>query len=154
AGALTKGGTGLVVLTNNTNSFTGTTTVGAGNLRVTSNGALGGTIAEQQTFAVTSTGDGSFTITYNGQVTGALAYTGTTPPTAAAVAAALNLLPSILGTGGLVTVTSSNPAGPTTTYTVTFGGTLAGADVTQISAINVTAPVTVSTAIATPVNGS
>ena len=51
-------------------------------------------------------------------------------------------------------MTSSNPAGPTTTYTITFGGTLAGVDVTQIASINVTAPVTLSTAIATTVGGT
>ena len=47
-----------------------------------------------------------------GRPPAALAYVGTTPPTAADVANALNLLPSILRTGGVVCVTSSNPAGP------------------------------------------
>ncbi len=151
ASAVTKGGVGLLTLTNNTNSFTGTTSVNAGNLRVTSNGALGGTIAEQQTFGVTSTGGGSFTITYNGQTTTALAYTATTPPTALDVANAFNALPAIARTGGIVSVSSSNPAGPATIYTITFGGLLSGIDVTQIASINVTAPVTNNVAIATPV---
>src|SRR5262249_29867097 len=48
------------------------------------------------------------------------------------VQAALNSLPFVLGladpsTGaGPISVTSSNPSGPATTYTVTFGGALAG----------------------------
>lgn len=153
ASALTKGGVGLVVLTNNTNSYAGLTTVAGGNLRITSDGALGGRIAEQQTFGVTSTGGGSFTITYNGQTTTALNYAATTPPTALDVQNALNALPSIARTGGVVSVSSSNPAGPATVYTVTFGGNLAGIDVTQIASINFTAPAAASGAITTTVVG-
>jgi fibronectin-binding autotransporter adhesin len=155
ASALIKGGVGLVVLTNNANSFTGATTVAGGNLRITSNGALGGRISEQQTFGVTNGAgpNGSFTITYNGQTTTALNYGVTTPPTALDVQNALNALPSIARTGGLVTVTSSNPAGPATVYTVTFGGNLAGVDVTQIASINFTAPAAASGAITTTVAG-
>jgi fibronectin-binding autotransporter adhesin len=149
-----KGGSGLVLLTNNSNSFAGSTTVGAGNLRITGNGTLGGTVAEQQTFGVNSTGGGSFTISYNGQTTTALSYAATTPPTAVDVANALNNLPSILRIGGVVSVTSSNPAGPSTVYTVSFGGLLSGVDVTQIASITPTAPVTVSSAIATTVTGT
>ena len=152
AGGFTKGGVGLLTLTNDTNSYTGTTLVAAGNMRVTEDGALGGKVAEQQTFGVTSTGGGTFTITYL-TATAALPFVGTVPPTATDVENALNALPALARTGGLVTVTSSNPAGPTTTYTITFGGTLEGVDVTPVT-VAVAGNVTLSTAVATPVGGS
>ena len=156
ASLLTKGGNGLMVLSNNANSYTGTTTVAGGNLRVTSNGALGGSVSEVQTFAVTSTGGGSFTISFganNPQTTTALNFSGVTPPSITDVQNALNALLVVGGLGGSVSVASSNPAGPTTTYTLTFNGALAGVNVGQVT-VAPTAPVTVSTAPATTVAGT
>ena len=123
--------TGVLLLSGN-NTFSGTLLVNGGIVRAASAGALGAVNNCVQTFASTSSGGGSFTITFNNEVTAPLTYTATTPPTAAAVAAALNRLPFVMGladpaTGaGPISVSSSTPAGPATTYTLTFGGALAG----------------------------
>ena len=67
---------------------------------------------------------GTFTLTYAGQTTAAIPYNAT----AAAVLAALEALSNIAP--GDVTVTGA-AGGP---YTITFTGTLAGTNVTQITA--------------------
>jgi hypothetical protein len=96
--------------------------------KVTSTGLWGpysGTTEEVQSVTVTGapTG-GTFTLTWSGQTTAAIAYNAT----AAAVQAALQALSNI-GAGN-VTVTGAN-GGP---YSVTFTGTLANADVAQMTA--------------------
>src|SRR5439155_1036261 len=82
-----------------------------------------------------------------------LAYSAATPPSAAAVQAALNGLSTMAAIGGPISVTTSNPAGPTTTYTLTFGGPLAGFNQGLVT-VTATAPVIVSTAPATTVTGT
>ena len=67
-------------------------------------------------------GGAYFSVTFGGQVTAPIRYVGSTPPSASAVQAALNNLPAMQALSGPITVTSSNPAGPATTYTLTFGG--------------------------------
>ena len=149
-------GMGTLILAGN-NAFDGPVTVGAtggGVVRAMSNTALGAVNAEVQTFGVTSTGGGSFSITWNNQTTAALNFTGTIPPTADAVRAALNSLPMLLTADGApITVTSSNAAGPSTVYTVTFGGQLAGFDQAAMT-INVAGAVTVNSALTTTLNSS
>ena len=111
--------------------FSGTFTVGGGRTLIDNAGALGDSAGQQQTFTVrlaSSAGTNSFTITYDGQTTAALPYSGATPPTDAAIAAALNGLSSVpAGTPITVTQTTTGTT-PTqdTTYTVTFGGVMRG----------------------------
>ena len=114
--------------------------------------ALGSTLTAQQTFTVTSTGGGAFTLNFNGAITAALAYSGTTAPTAAAVQAALNALPVPYNAGGPITVSAST-SGANTTYTLTFGGALAGF-AQNLVVLALTAPVTQVTAPATTVAGT
>jgi len=83
---------------------------------------LVGRLNEVQVAMVTG-GAGTFTLTFNGQTTGALAFDAS----AADVEAALNGLSTIGGVGGSVTVTLAG-----SDYTITFGGNLAGADVTAL----------------------
>lgn len=92
----------------------------AGNLQVGTPG-----IAEVQSVTITGT-SGTFALTFNGQTTGNLAYNVPASGGAGATACmenALNALPSIGGVGGFVTVTKL-----ANVYTVTFDGTLRGAD--------------------------
>ena len=67
---------------------------------------------------------GTFTLTFNGSTTAPLPYNATS----AQVEAALNALPSLLGVGGTVGVSLASGV-----YTVVFGGTLANANVQQIT---------------------
>ncbi len=138
---LTKEGSGTLILSG-ANGYKGTTFVNTGALQAANNLALGtpgappsnGTQvmdgAELQLSAasevqqITVTGSaGIFVLTFNNASTpgtvaqGALLFNAT----AAQVAAALNALPTIGGAGGAVTVTLSG-----NTFTITFGGTLAG----------------------------
>ena len=62
----------------------------------------------------------TFTLTFGGQVTSVLAYNST----AAQIQAALNALSSIGGAGGSVTVTAAGGTGTSSTFNITFGGTL------------------------------
>lgn len=80
--------------------------------------------SETQTVTVGG-GSGTFTLTFNGQTTSSLAFNAT----AATVQSALNALSSIGGVGGSVTVTQVGSV-----YTVTFGGTLAGANQPEMTA--------------------
>jgi hypothetical protein len=81
---------------------------------------------------------GTFTLTFNGKTTASLAYNAS----ASSVQSALKGLSTIGGVGGSVTVNSS-----ANTYTVTFGGSLAGTNVSQMTAGG-TAGATVSTLVA------
>ncbi len=91
---------------------------------------------------VTVTGtSGGFTLTFNGFSTpnvgpGSLPFNAT----ATQVATALNLLPSIGGIGGSVSVTS-NPIKNGTIFTINYGGTLAQGSVPALTAIPVGAAV-------------
>lgn len=142
--AFVKGGIGTLILSGDSktapnNDFIGTTTISSGILRLANNNALGLAVSEVQQFGINGIAGASFTITYNGQTTAPINFDGVgNAPTGADVAAALNLLPAIARTGGIVSVTSSNPGSPGTTYDVTFGGALAGVDVAQITAVTPT----------------
>ncbi len=82
-----------------------------------------GNFSEVQTVTV-SGASGNFTLTFKGQTTGLLAFNAS----AAQVQSALNGLSTIGGVGGSVTVSLSS-----STYTVTFGGSLAGSDLVQMT---------------------
>lgn len=142
--AFLKGGIGTLVLAGDSktapnNDFIGTTTISLGIVRLANNNALGMAVPEVQQFGINGIAGASFTITYNGQTTAAIPFDGAgNAPSGATVAAALNLLPAIARTGGIVSVVSTTPGSPGTTYEVTFGGALAGIDVAQISAVTAT----------------
>ncbi|HVY78589.1 MAG TPA: hypothetical protein VG898_08800 [Solirubrobacterales bacterium] len=86
--------------------------------------------AELQTVTVPSDG-GTFTLTFSGQTTGPLAATAT----AAQVEAALNALSTIGGAGGSVAVSGGpGDASGSHPYEVTFGGSLLGENVAQMTA--------------------
>src|SRR5262249_42024484 len=90
----------------------------------TANPPVTGSIkSEVQKVNVTGT-SGSFTLTFNGQTTAAIAYNSS----AATVQSALNALLNIGAVGGSVSVSKSG-----TTYTVTFGGNLAGYNLPQMT---------------------
>lgn len=83
--------------------------------------------SEQQTVTITGTPTGgTFTLTYDSQTTAAIAYNAT----AAAVKSALEALSNI-GTGD---ITATGGALPGTAVVVTFGGSLSGTNVTQMTA--------------------
>ncbi|MGL4551011.1 MAG: hypothetical protein ACRC33_07480, partial [Gemmataceae bacterium] len=83
---------------------------------------------EVQELTVTPSGSDTFTLTFEGQTTAPLPDTAT----AAQVQTALSALSNIGGVGGSVVVTAV--AGPPNVYTITFQGTLAGANVGPITA--------------------
>ena len=83
-----------------------------------------GAVNEVQSLAI-SGASGTYTLTFNGQTTAALAFNAT----ALSVQAALNALTSIGGVGGSVSVAGSGGS-----FNVTFGGTLAATNVSQITA--------------------
>ena len=135
ATGLTKIGPGQLVLASS-NTYSGANEILEGTLNVRDPGALGlrsGTASVQRIVVLSSQKTGSFRIGFNGQFV-TLNWSGGSPPTAAAVEAALNALSSIGGAGGSVTVTRVEI--PTTTqngpglpgtgflYTIVFGGTL------------------------------
>ena len=114
-----SGNTGELVLAG-ANSYRGTTLVNQGILTLTNNQALGGIGgAEIQTVTVAGSGAGTFTLTFDGKSTSPL------PATASALTVqnALNALSTIGDAGGAVVVTKEGNV-----YTITFGGTLSGAD--------------------------
>lgn len=82
-----------------------------------------GALDEIQLVTIDATG-GTFTLTYSGQTTAAIAFDAT----AAAVENALEALSNIGVDEALVTGAAGGP------YTVTFAGTLAGLDLTQMTA--------------------
>lgn len=85
---------------------------------------------EIQTVTITGapTG-GTFTLTYSAQTTGAIAYNATASTVQTALEALSNIAPGDVAVGG--------GPGPGTAYTVTFTGTFAGTDVTQMTASGV-----------------
>ena len=114
---------------NNVNAIAGDLTIGTPG------------IAEVQTVTITGTA-GSFALTFNGQTTGNLAFNVPASGGASATASvqnALNALASIGGVGGSVSATKTGNI-----YTITFGGTLLGADLPLLgisgSAAGSTAP--------------
>ena len=124
---LSKIGQGTIVFAA-ANTYRGQTLVNQGVLSILDGGALGlggAGVNEVQTLTVGGSSAGTFSLTFNGQTTSALSATAT----AAEVQAALDSLSSIGGVGGFVAVTQN-----ANVYTVTFGGTLAGANQPQISA--------------------
>jgi hypothetical protein len=97
---------------------------------VVSTGPGDSTASEKQSVRIEATG-GTFTISFAGDITAPLSF----DETEANVEATLNALSSIGGAGGSVTVTG----GPgdkvgSSPYIITFGGTLTGEDVPQVSA--------------------
>jgi hypothetical protein len=90
-------------------------------------------VSESQRVTVTGT-SGTFTLTFSGQTTSALPVNSTP----AEVETARNNLSTIGGVGGLVTVTK---AGTGNIYTVSFGDTLAGDDVPQMTTAGAAATV-------------
>ena len=97
--------------------------------------------SDEQAFVASSTGNGGFSLTFNGATTGALNFTGTTPPTAAAVQGALNNLPTVNANGGGVVV-NSPIAG---SYVIQFTGPLANSGQNFITATISGAAVTIKT---------
>ena len=118
---LRKTGSGTVVFPVANNYF-GKTVIDDGVLRIANPQSLGVARSEIQAIQLLGT-SGTFTLTFNGQTTTPLLFSAT----ALDVQNALNLLPTINSGGGSVGVTAVvNPG--STTFTVTFGGTLANAN--------------------------
>lgn len=88
-------------------------------------GAGGTAEVQRATITGVPTG-GTFTLTYAGATTTAIAYNAT----AAVVQTALEALPNLAGGDAIVT----GGPGPTTAWTITFGGNLNVRDVTQMTA--------------------
>ena len=136
ATGISKVGAGQLVLTQ-PNNYSGTTFINTGSIEIQNPGALGAT-ADPDIQRITTYGaGGTFTITFNGQTTAALGLA----PSNTQVQTALNNLSTIGGVGGSVSVTANTvtvtPVGSTSysviLYTLTFGGTLAGLNLPQIS---------------------
>ncbi len=122
-GGMQKDGDGKLVL-GGINTYLGNTLISKGIVNLQSSAALGGpTLSETQVIAVTGT-NGSFTLNFNGSAnTVPLAFNAP----ASTVQLALNALSTIGGAGGSVNVTLSGGV-----YTISFGGSLAGANVPAI----------------------
>lgn len=130
---LTKAGIGTLFLGGD-NRFTGSTTVSAGKLDITSNNAVGADRNEVQRVQITIAGTFGLTFTAPAALGGQAASTGVVlndTLTQAQVQTALNALASIGGVGGSVVVTKvANPGVPgTTNFFIEFQGSLAGTDV-------------------------
>lgn len=124
AANLTKVGLGTLVFPN-ANTYGGQTFINQGILNIRNATSLGVDSPEVQTVTVFGS-NGTFTLNFNDQQT--------IPPlpltaTDTQVEAALNLLSTIGGVGGSVTVTRSGGI-----FTVTFGGSLLGQDLPQMTA--------------------
>jgi autotransporter-associated beta strand protein len=128
AASLTKVGTGTLVFPN-ANTYSGKTIVAAGVLNIRDGSALGAGGPEQQSVTVLGAG-GTFELNFGGQTTIALDILS--PTLAADMQAALVALSSIGGVGGTVTVTQGS-APDTNVFTITFGGSLAGENLPQIT---------------------
>jgi large repetitive protein len=146
AASLTKVGPGSLYL-GSADTYGGTTTVSNGILLVGNATSLGITSPEIQKVTINATGSaGSFTLSFNGQTTDPIAHPLAYNATAGQVAAALNALLTIGGVGGSVNVTQS-----ANVYTVTFGGTLLGLNLPQMTGTGANG---VSVAVATFANGA
>jgi autotransporter-associated beta strand protein len=129
AASLTKVGPGVLEFPT-ANTYGGTTYVNNGDLRIGDPKSLGASSPEVQLVTVNYTGTaGQFQLTFNGQTTDPVNFPLPYNATASQVAAALNALSSINAVGGSVTVTQL-----ANVYTVTFGGTLVGQDLPQMTA--------------------
>jgi autotransporter-associated beta strand protein len=122
---LRKADLGTVVFPNS-NQYSGQTIVDEGVLRFQNPLSLGTTRTETQSLSIFLTA-GTFTLTFNNAISSPLAFNAT----ATDVQTALNALATIGGVGGSVTVTSAAVPGGTR-FDVTFGGTLANQNVSQI----------------------
>jgi len=138
---ITKVGPGVAQYTGTTsNAYTGLTRVIEGTLELNKSIASGAVLGnltvgnvtpinEVQTLNIPATVT-TFSLTFNGNTTATpIAYTGVSATDIAAISAALNV-PAILGAGGSVVVTST----AANTFTITFGGTLAGSNQPPITA--------------------
>src|SRR5262249_46564600 len=134
----TKGGIGTLFLAGD-NRYTGTTTVSAGKLDVQNSNAVGADRNEIDRVQITATGNFGLTFTAPASLGGQAASTRvvfddtTTAPT---LQGALNARASVGGVGGSVVVTRVvNPGTPgTVNWFIEFQGSLAGTDVTNITA--------------------
>jgi autotransporter-associated beta strand protein len=145
AASLSKVGAGTLIFPG-VNSYTGKTFVNSGILNIqagtqtvggTVESPLGAVVNEVQTVAVSGPSTGSFTLTFNfnGKFGTTASLPATIPPSGgvgptASLQNALNALASIGGVSGSVTVTKSG-----STFTITFGGTLAGTNVSQLTGV-------------------
>ncbi len=165
-------GTGNLVITSPV-SYTGSTTVSAGTLTLSGNGALTGTAstnAVQTLFFPTSLNNtqqgnvtgGNFTLTFNGATTGAITFSPTAATTAANIQTALNTL---LGNSTSVVVSAqtspiaslvvNNSSAGGIYITITFAGALAGAPQQLMTVNNVSLTGTnIAWSIATTTVGS
>jgi len=92
-------------------------------------GSYSGGTNEKQTITITGTPTGgSYTVTFDGVTSGPIAYNATAAQTAAAVQSVVD----VVFPGALITATGG--PGPGTPVVVTFGGTLSGMDVAQMTA--------------------
>jgi large repetitive protein len=125
AATLTKLGLGTVDLAT-ADTYLGLTQVQAGILNIGNSAALGPSgVQEVQTLLLTGSPNGTFSLTFEGQNTPQ--FSATAP--AVTVQAALNNLSTIGGpVGGSVAVKLTGSK-----YTLTFGGTLAGVNVPQVT---------------------
>ncbi len=144
--------TGLVVFTN-ANTYTGSTLIDAGDLNIQNPRALGFNTSAEQTVAVNGTA-GSFTLGFTnypaGVTTGSILTTTLTPATFNTALASLMSNPSSPGGGTGTAIATLNPL-TGSTYTVTFGGSLAGLPVPLLN-VQATQPNT-SVGIVTLLNG-
>ncbi|HET6573645.1 MAG TPA: MBG domain-containing protein [Fimbriiglobus sp.] len=122
---LRKLGTGALVF-GNANPYGGKTLIDQGVLRITNGLALGAVRNEVQNVLVLAT-NGTFTLNFAGQSTAPLAFNALDTD----VRTALNGLSNIGGVGGSVAVVRT-AVGSGFHYTVTFGGTLANANVPRM----------------------
>lgn len=155
AAQLTKQGAGTLTLGGNNTGFTGPfkidASIGAGVVSITHQNALGGAVAsEVQTLDIGSAlaGTTQYSLTYvNGAgnpTTGPLTFAGTAAD-ATTLQTALNTLFNGLGfVGSPVTVTRTATVGSPTvtgsTFTIVFGGTMAGQPVLQLTPAVTTGP--------------
>ena len=126
---LTKVGKGAVVLAS-ADTYTGDTTVAAGDLNIGNARSLGFNTSAEQTIAVNGA-SGSFTLFITGYPVAVTTGPIPVPVTANSLAAAINTMLAVAGSPGYVSAGSHGSASVAaessgSIYVVTFGGTLAG----------------------------
>jgi autotransporter-associated beta strand protein len=123
--SLSKLDAGELLMAGN-NTYRGNTYISGGLVTISSNTALGApSVSDVQT--VTVSGNGTFSLSFDGSTTSTPLSTGSAT-LASDIQSALDLLPSISGAGGSVSVSGSGPV-----YTVTFDGGLAGSNQPQMT---------------------
>lgn len=143
---LSTQGSGTITVTRDNSAYLGAfkldNTVGTGTVIISNARALGGpAITEAQQLNVTGATAGStvVTLTYPGAATNPTAgftFTGVAAADAANLQASLNALFNTLGFSGTpVAVAQTGGSGGNATYSITFGGTLAGLDVALLTAV-------------------